>query len=141
MKKDDCIFCKIAGGDIPSNTIYEDEDVRVILDNGPASRGHALILPKEHYDDICSLDEHLAARLLPLAARIGSAMKDTLGCSGFNVVQNNGISAGQTVFHFHIHVIPRYDDGPSMVSWVQGDPAAEELSETARILREALAQS
>ena len=90
MKDKDCIFCKIANGEIPSATIYEDEDFRVILDLGPASRGHALILPKEHFKDVCELDEKVAARVLPLAAKIGAAMKEALGCAGFNLVQNNG---------------------------------------------------
>lgn len=139
MKKDDCIFCKIAAGDIPSSTIYEDEEVRVILDLGPASRGHALILPKEHYDDVCALDEVLAAKLLPLAARIGQAMKKSLGCAGFNIVQNNGRAAGQTVFHFHMHVIPRYEGGPEIAAWTPGNPTAQELAETAELLRTELA--
>ncbi|MCI8400885.1 MAG: HIT family protein [Lachnospiraceae bacterium] len=138
MKKEDCIFCKIAAGEIPSCTIYEDEDVRVILDLGPASKGHALILPKEHYDDVCSLDEGLAAKLLPLAARIGQAMKSSLGCAGFNLVQNNGRAAGQTVFHFHMHVIPRYEDGADIVSWTPGSPDSGELAQTAERIREAL---
>ena len=138
MRKDDCIFCKIAAGEIPSSTIYEDEDVRVILDLGPASQGHALILPKDHYDDVCTLDEALAAKILPLAARIGQAMKKGLGCAGFNLVQNNGKVAGQTVFHFHMHVIPRYADGPDMVCWEPGSPSREELAETAAKIREAL---
>lgn len=138
MKKYDCIFCKIAAGEIPSSTIYEDEDVRVILDLGPASRGHALILPKEHYDDVCTLDETLAAKLLPLAAKIGQAMKKGLGCAGFNLVQNNGRAAGQTVFHFHMHIIPRYEDGPEMVAWEPCKPTAEELAQTAELIREAL---
>jgi len=138
MKKEDCIFCRIAAGDIPSATIYEDGDVKVILDLGPASQGHALILPQNHYDDVCSLDAELAAKLLPLAARIGTAMKKSLGCSGFNLVQNNGRSAGQTVFHFHMHIIPRYDGGPDMVSWKPGTPTADELAETAEKIRQAL---
>lgn len=138
MKKDDCIFCKIAAGEVPSCTVYEDEEVRVILDLGPASRGHALILPKAHYDDVCGLDEKLASKLLPLAARIGQAMKKGLGCAGFNLVQNNGRAAGQTVFHFHMHIIPRYENGPEMVSWTPGISSAEELAETGEKIREAM---
>ena len=106
MTDSNCIFCKIAGGEIPSATVYEDSEFRVILDLGPASRGHALILPKEHFKDLCELDEQVAAKVLPLAGKIGAAMKQALGCSGFNVVQNNGETAGQTVFHFHVHIIP-----------------------------------
>ena len=109
-------FRKIAGGEIPSSTVYEDEDFRVILDLGPASKGHALILPKQHFKDLCELDPAIAAKALPLAGKIGAAMKKALGCTGFNVVQNNGISAGQTVFHFHVHIIPRYENGPDMVN-------------------------
>ncbi len=138
MKDSNCIFCKIANGEIPSSTIYEDEDFRVILDLGPASRGHALILPKNHYQDVCALDDAVAAKALPLAAKIGAAMKEALGCSGFNIVQNNGRSAGQTVFHFHVHIIPRYDGGPEMVSWKPGEAGKEELSETAELIRRAL---
>ena len=138
MTDDKCIFCKIANGEIPSSTIYEDEDFRVILDLGPASRGHALILPKNHYQDVCALDEAVAAKALPLAAKIGAAMKKALGCSGFNVVQNNGKSAGQTVFHFHIHVIPRYDGGPEMVTWKPGEATGEELAQTAELIKKEL---
>ena len=138
MKDSNCIFCKIANGEIPSSTIYEVEDFRVILDLGPASRGHALILPKNHYQDVCALDEAVAAKALPLAAKIGAAMKKALGCSGFNVVQNNGKSAGQTVFHFHIHVIPRYDGGPEMVTWKPGEATGEELAQTAELIKKEL---
>lgn len=138
MNEEECIFCKIANGDIPSATIYEDGDFRVILDLGPASKGHALILPKKHFRDICSVDAETAARILPLAARIGSAMKAGLGASGFNVVQNNGTSAGQTVFHLHVHVIPRYDGDPAIVTWTPGTPEQEELQRTAEIIKGAL---
>lgn len=129
MTDKNCIFCKIANGEIPSTTLYEDEKFRVILDLGPASKGHALILPKNHFEDVCALDEKTAAKILPLAARAGSAMKKALGCAGFNLVQNNGEAAGQTVFHFHMHVIPRYEGGPDMVSWIPGSPSQEELSQ------------
>lgn len=135
MTDDSCIFCKIARGEIASSTIYEDDEFRVILDLGPASKGHALILPKKHFADVCALDEATAARVLPLGAKIGKAMKKELGCTGFNLVQNNGVSAGQTVFHFHMHIIPRYEDGPEMVSWTPGQAAPEELREIAERLR------
>lgn len=131
MRDDNCIFCKIANGGIPSATVYEDPDFRVILDLGPASKGHALILPKSHFKDLCEADSEVAAKILPLAGRLGRAMKESLGASGFNVVQNNGTSAGQTVFHLHVHVIPRYDDGPAMVVWTPGKEEAGELARTA----------
>lgn len=118
--RDDCIFCKIANGEIPSATLYEDEDFRVILDLGPASKGHTLILPKEHYKDLCELDDAVAAKVLPLAGKMGRAMKKALHFDGFNLVQNNGEAAGQTVMHFHMHMIPRYANGPQMVLWNPG---------------------
>ena len=138
MREENCIFCKIANGDIPSATVYEDDEFRVILDLGPASKGHALILPKSHYRDICDADEGIAAKLFPLAAKIGEAMKQGLGASGFNVVQNNGTCAGQTVFHLHVHVIPRYENGPAMVTWEPGKSDAEALAEVAEILKNAI---
>lgn len=138
MTDKNCIFCKIAGGEIPSATVYEDEMFRVILDLGPASKGHALILPKQHNKDLCELDEAVAARVMPLAAKIGKAMKQSLGCVGFNVVQNNGAEAGQTVFHFHTHIIPRYEGGPAMVSWTPGESVPEELEKLSSQIREAI---
>ena len=136
MKDSNCIFCKIANGEIPSSTIYEDEDFRVILDLGPAAKGHALILPKEHFKDVCELDAAIAAKVLPLGAKIGAAMMKGLGCAGFNLVQNNGTAAGQTVFHFHMHVIPRYEGGPEMVTWTPGKDG--EMAATAEAIKGAL---
>lgn len=133
-----CIFCKIANGEIPSATIYEDDLFRVILDLGPATKGHALILPKSHAKDLCEADGAVTEKLFPLAGKIGAAMKKSLGASGFNVVQNNGTSAGQTVFHLHVHVIPRYEDGPSIVTWEPKNADAEALAQTADQIKAAL---
>lgn len=138
MKDEACIFCKIANGEIPSATVYEDEAFRVILDLGPASKGHALILPKEHFKDICAADAATAGKLFPLAAKIGEAMKKGLGADGFNVVQNNGTCAGQTVFHLHVHVIPRYEGGPEMVTWEPGKAEPDELAKLADTIKAAL---
>lgn len=132
MKDEMCIFCKIANGEIPSATVYEDEEFRVILDLGPASEGHALILPKNHFKDVCELDAETAAKVLPLAAKIGAAMKETLGCAGFNLVQNNGLEAGQTVFHFHMHIIPRYENDGQHILWQPNQSSPEELSVIAK---------
>ena len=106
---EDCIFCKIAAGRIPSATIYEDADFRVILDIEPASKGHALILPKDHYADLYELDDEMAAKVLVLAKKMITKLTGILGCDGYNIVQNNGEAAGQTIFHFHMHLIPRYN--------------------------------
>lgn len=138
MKDDNCIFCKIANGAIPSATLYEDDDFRVILDLGPATRGHALILPKEHYADVTELDPEVAAKVLPLAAKIGKAQKKGLGATAFNIVMNTGKDAGQTVFHFHTHVIPRYADGPAVAAWTPGVTTPEEMKETADMIGQAL---
>ena len=128
MKKEDCIFCKIANGEIPSKTLYEDERFRVILDMGPAAKGHALVLPKEHFANLYELPEDWCRDAFALAKRMAGQMTKSLSCDGFNLVQNNGEVAGQTVFHFHVHVIPRYEGGPEMVAWKPGKADPEELA-------------
>ena len=127
MKKDDCIFCKIANGEIPTNSIYEDEKFRVILDMGPATKGHALILPKEHYANLYELPEDWAAEAMVLAKRMAGSMTEKLGCDGFNIVQNNNEVAGQTVFHFHMHLIPRYENDNQRISWNPTEMTQDEL--------------
>ena len=116
----DCIFCKIANGEIPSASIYEDKDFNVILDLGPATRGHALILPKKHYADLFELPQEEAEKAIVLAKKLLPAMKKGLDCDGIQLVQNNGEAAGQTVFHYHLHMIPAYKkDGPG-AKWNPG---------------------
>ena len=127
MKKDDCIFCKLANGDIPTNTIYEDEDFRVFLDASPATKGHCLIVPKEHFDDLGELDDTVGAKVMPLAKKMMLLLKKKLGWEGFNVVQNNGELAGQTIFHFHMHLIPRYKDDGQNLEMKHASPAEGEL--------------
>lgn len=138
MREENCIFCKIAAGEIPSKTIYEDEQFRVILDISPAVRGHALIIPKEHYADIYSLPEELAARAIVLAKKLAVHMTEVLKCDGFNIVQNNGEAAGQTVFHFHMHLIPRYqeDGNQDKLCWNHLELSQEELEEICQKLRQ-----
>ena len=130
MKDTNCIFCKIANGEIPSKTLYEDEDFRVILDLGPASKGHALILPKNHYANLYELPEETAGEVMKLAKRMAAQMTERLGCEGFNLVQNNGDLAGQTVFHFHMHLIPRYREDGQKIGWKPQEVSQEELEET-----------
>lgn len=117
---DDCIFCKIANGEIPSATIYEDDDFRVILDLGPAADGHALVIPKKHYANVYEIPDELAGKAMIVAKKVVSYLKDALPCDGYNIVQNNGESAGQTVFHFHMHLIPRYNGDGVGVTWKPG---------------------
>ena len=116
----DCIFRKIANGEIPSATLYEDEDFRVILDLGPASKGHALILPKAHAANIYEISDDMAAKAMILAKKMATKMTEALKCDGFNIVQNNGEPAGQTVFHFHMHLIPRYEGDQVGITWKPG---------------------
>lgn len=117
MKKDDCIFCKIAAGEIPSATVYEDNDFKVILDISPAAKGHVIIIPKKHGDDIFQLSNEDASKVFVLAKNIGKALMDELKCDGLNILQNNGEAAGQTVFHFHMHLIPRFKDDNVTITW------------------------
>lgn len=137
MREADCIFCKISAGEIPSNTIYEDEEFRVILDLAPASKGHALILPKEHYADIYEIDEDVAGRAMKLAKRMAVHMTEVLGCEGFNILQNNHEVAGQTVFHFHMHLIPRYRDAKNqdILVWSHETFTPEEMEQIRDSLR------
>lgn len=129
MKDDNCIFCKLANGDIPTATLYEDDDFRVILDAGPASKGHALILPKEHYANLYELSDELAAKVLVLAKKMITRLTDVLDCDGYNIVQNNGEAAGQTVFHFHLHMIPRYNGDRVGLGWPMGELKEEDKEE------------
>ena len=135
MKQENCIFCKIANGEIPSRTVYEDEDFRAILDLGPATEGHTLILPKEHAANLFELPEETAEKVLPVAKRVAALLKDRLGCAGVNLVQNNGAIAGQTVMHFHLHVIPRYEDDGQNILWNPTQPGAEQLDGTLKKLQ------
>ena len=118
---ENCVFCNLANGIWDSATLYEDDDFRVILDLGPASRGHALILPKAHYANIYEIPEELAAKAIVLAKKMAGIMTEALDCDGFNIVQNNGEAAGQTVFHFHMHLIPRYKDDKAGFGWNTGE--------------------
>ena len=114
---DNCIFCKIANGIIPSATVYEDDDFRAILDIAPAHKGHVIILPKEHADNLFALPEGIAAKVFPVAKKVAAAVKKTTGCDGINILQNNGTAAGQSVFHLHVHVVPRYEGDGILPVW------------------------
>lgn len=131
MRDTNCIFCKIIAGEIPSNTIYEDDEFKVILDLAPAAKGHALILPKSHYADVYEIDEEVAGKAMKLAKKLVMHMTEVLGCDGFNILQNNHEVAGQTVFHFHMHLIPRYKDAKNndILKWSEEIFSAEEMAE------------
>lgn len=105
---ENCIFCKILSGEIPSFNIYEDDDFKAILDVSPATKGHVLILPKEHAKTILELSDDKASKIFIVAKKIIKALIEVHGFTNYNIIQNNGRLAGQTVDHFHLHIIPRY---------------------------------
>ena len=137
----DCIFCKIANGEIPSSALYEDDEFKVILDLGPLAKGHALILPKAHCANIYEASDEMVGKAFRLAKKMAAKMTDALGCDGFNIIQNNGEAAGQTVFHLHMHVIPRYEGGPHMLTWTPGENTDEERKEIAEKLKDGLREA
>ncbi|MBR1758322.1 MAG: HIT family protein [Lachnospiraceae bacterium] len=130
----DCIFCKIAAGEIPSTTLYEDADVRVIFDIAPASLGHAVILPKTHAANVFELPDETLQKAALVAKKVGAAMVEAFHSDGLNVLQNNGEAAGQTVFHYHVHLIPRYHDDGVGITWKQGSADGALLKEKADLI-------
>ena len=136
MKDDNCIFCKLANGDIPTNTLYEDEAFRVILDGSPAVKGHALVIPKNHFANIYEMDDETVGGAAVVAKKMAGKIAQTLGCDGLNVLQNNGEAAGQTVFHYHVHLIPRYegDDAQIRMNWDHVSFTDEETEEIRKSL-------
>ncbi len=113
-----CIFCEIAKGNIPSNIVYEDDDVIAILDLAQTTKGHTLVMPKEHYDDITAIPADELARVIAVVKDLAIKITEKLGAHGFNVLVNTGEVAGQTVKHLHFHIVPRYgaDDGFDIVT-------------------------
>lgn len=123
MRDENCIFCKILDGIIPSTTVYEDDSFKAILDVSPAVRGHVIILPKVHAANLFELPDEYASKIMPVAKKIAAAVMNTYHCDGVNVLQNNGEAAGQSVFHLHVHVIPRFkgDTDTINIGWKPGD--------------------
>lgn len=117
MTHTDCIFCKIANGEIPSRTLYEDNNFRVIFDISPASKGHAIILPKKHAANIFEISEDDASNIYVVAKKVATVLSEELQCDGVNILQNNGEAAGQSVFHLHMHIIPRYKEDTVNIKW------------------------
>ncbi len=134
----DCVFCAIARGDAPSHLVHEDERTAAFMDINPATRGHALVIPKAHYQDIFDADPADVAAVATAAQLVARAARDSFAADGVNIVQANGTAAFQTVFHLHFHVIPRYRSDQLRPPWipVPGDP--EEIRRSAQALRDAL---
>lgn len=135
---DGCIFCKIAAGEIPSTTVYEDEDLRVIADISPANLGHLLILPKAHAKDLTELPAEMACKVMITAQKVVKAMQEGLHPDGINVLQNNGEAAGQTVMHYHMHIIPRYQGDSVRIGWEPMQGLTNQVAEAADKVRKAL---
>lgn len=129
---EDCIFCKLANGIFETNTVYEDEDFRAIMDISPAAKGHVIVLAKRHAANIFELPDEYVQRGFLVAKKIAQAVKKTVNCDGINILQNNGEAAGQTIFHFHIHVIPRYDEDNVTIKWENKSFENEELKAVAK---------
>ena len=112
MADDDCIFCAIVRGDAPATKVDEDEHTIAFMDIHPWTRGHALVIPREHHKDLHAIPDETLVHVHRSAKRLAARVRDNLGADGVNVLQSTGRAAWQTVFHFHVHVIPRYDDDP-----------------------------
>ena len=131
--KNDCIFCAIAAGEIPSFKVYEDDDVLAYLDINPFTRGHTLVIPKGHSAGLLDTDDAVLAAVVARVRKVAARLKEALPCDGFNILQNNGEAAGQTVKHLHFHIVPRYAGEPLVFESHKGD--MEELKALAERVR------
>jgi histidine triad (HIT) family protein len=134
---ENCIFCKIVDGSLPSSKVYEDEDVIAFLDIKPVNPGHTLVIPKKHFKNIHDTPDELMAKLIIVTKKIAGVVQDKLGVSGVNIGMNNGASAGQLVFHTHIHIMPRYGKD-SFKLWLGKEYAPGEREKVAEKLKSAL---
>ncbi len=131
----DCVFCKIINKEFDANIVYEDEHIIAFLDKFPSSLGHTLIVPKKHVSNIFELDKETGAKIFQKAIDISNAMKNVLGIENINILQNNGSLASQTVFHFHMHIIPRYENDNVTISWKTTSPTNEQVNEFIKKIR------
>ena len=130
----DCLFCKIVSGEIPATRVAEDGRTVTIMDINPATRGHVLVIPREHARDLLAIDADDLAAVAQAGRRIASVMPDRLGADGVNLLNSCGRAAWQTVFHFHLHVIPRYDADPLRLPWMPEPGDRDAIAEAARDL-------
>lgn len=135
---ENCIFCRIVKGELPSVRVYEDDEILAFLDINPVSKGHVLVIPRAHYETLLDIPDDLGAKVLPALARIGRAVMKATGADGFNCLQNNFAASGQIVFHSHWHVIPRFK-GDGLTHWPQkANIDAAEMQTVAESIRSAL---
>jgi histidine triad (HIT) family protein len=133
----DCIFCKIVAGELPATVVDEDEQTIAFMDINPATRGHALVVPRKHAADLLEIEPAQLAAVSAAAQRLARRAKQRLGADGVNLINSCGAAAWQTVSHFHLHVIPRYADDPLRLPWVPAPGDAEEIAAAAALLSEA----
>ena len=131
----DCIFCKIVNGEVPASRVYEDDAAVAFMDLGQVNPGHVIVATKKHVADIHGLDDRLAGDVFRAAARVANAVKKSMQAEGITVLQANGAAGWQTVFHFHLHVLPRHAGDGVGITWPAKRPPAEELARLAGIVR------
>ena len=134
----DCIFCKIVAGEIPAATVYENEHVFAFMDIAPANPGHTLVIPKQHYRNIFDMPIEVGSKIMQAAIPLANAIRAALNPDGLNLFQSNEAAGFQTVFHFHLHLIPRWEDDPLRLPWRPSDGDLEEISNIAAKIRDAL---
>ena len=134
----DCVFCKIAEGKIPATKVHENELTLAFMDIGQVNPGHVLVAVKPHVENIFGLDDRLAAAVFQTAARVARAVQKAYSPEGVTLYQANGAAAGQTVFHFHLHIVPRYEKDGMRLTWPAKNPPREQLEANAAKLRAAL---
>ena len=132
MADPDCLFCKIAAGEIPSTRVDEDERTVAFMDINPATRGHVLVIPREHSADVIDVPEEDLDAVMRMAKKLAARLQERLGADGVNLLSSCGRAAWQTVFHFHVHVIPRYAGDPLRLPWVPGPGDRDEIADAAR---------
>jgi histidine triad (HIT) family protein len=135
VSEEDCIFCKIIAGEIPAQIIAEDERTIAFMDISPATRGHALVVPRAHARDLLEIEPADLEAAALTAQRVARRMPERLGAEGVNLLNSCGRAAWQTVFHFHIHVIPRYSDDPLQLPWTPAEGDPDEIKAAADALR------
>jgi histidine triad (HIT) family protein len=131
----DCIFCKIVTGDLPATKVDEDDRTIAFMDINPGTRGHALVIPKAHARDLTEIDPDELAAVAQAAQRLARRMPQALGADGVNLINSCGSAAWQTVFHFHLHVIPRYGDDSMRLPWTPSPGDPDVIAEAAEALR------
>jgi histidine triad (HIT) family protein len=132
---EDCIFCKVVAGEIPSEMVDSDERTIAVMDINPATRGHVVVIPRAHSENLLTVDEEDLAATMATVRRVVERMNETIEPAGFNILNNMGRAAWQSIFHFHVHVIPRYEDDPLKLPWLPEPAAPEELAAVAAELR------